>query len=186
MSIGLGEVHSLENLDQQIDASLAGVEYVERATSEKPYGKRRQYPVGSVATVIFNGKRAYFVAIATLNSYRNAFATRQELLDALPALWENIRERGAMDAISVPVIGSGFSRLNATREELIREIVKSFIAATHSGRFCDKLTIAVTAKDFRDKKVDLPALGRFLEHECMYSISSLASTPVPQGTPAES
>ena len=71
------------------------------------------------------------MAIATLNAHRIAFATRNDLLDALPVLWENIRTRGGMEPISVPVLGSGFSRLNAKREELVREIVKSFVAATH-------------------------------------------------------
>ena len=86
---------SLENLDRQIEASLKEIEFVERDLADNPYGRRRQYPVGTVASVKFKDKRAYFVAIATLNSHRNAFATRHELLDTLPALWENVRTRGA-------------------------------------------------------------------------------------------
>ena len=163
---------SIPNLDSQIALALEGIEYIERDAADKPYGKRCQYPVGTVAPIMFKGKRAYFVAIATLNAHRNAFATREELLDALPALWENIRVRGGMGPIAVPILGSGFSRLNATREELIREIVKSFVAATYAGRFCERLTIVIAPKDFQAKNIDLARLGRFLEHECTYGQSS--------------
>ena len=159
---------SLDNLDRQIGASLKGLPYEERDLADKPYGSRRLYPVGTVASVKFKEKRAYLVAIATLNSHRTASATRNELLDALPALWENVRTRGGMEPISVPVLGSGFSRLNSTREELVREIIKSFVAATHAGRFCERLAIMISLKDFREKRIDLESLGRFLEHECRY------------------
>ena len=175
---------SLENLDRQIEASLKGIEFVERDLADKPYGRRRQYPVGTVASVKFKDKRAYFVAIATLNSHRNAFATRHELLDTLPALWENVRTRGGMDPICVPVLGSGFSRLNATREELVREIIKSFVAATHVGRFCERLTIVISPKDFREKSIDLKSLGRFLDHECMYGDVPSPADSESQGTAA--
>ena len=175
---------SLENLNAQIEASLHDIDFEERDEAEKPYGSRRRYPVGTVASVIFKGKRAYFVAIATLNAHRNAFATRNELLDALPALWENIRTRGGMGPINVPIIGSGFSRLNATREELVREIIKSFVAATHAGRFCERLRIMVSAQDFRDSAIDLEALSRFLEHECTYGNVQEATEPTTVGTAA--
>ena len=175
---------SMENLNGQIEASLQGVDFEERDEAEKPYGSRRRYPVGTVASVIFKGKRAYFVSIATLNAHRIAFATRNELLDALPALWENIRTRGGIDPINIPIIGSGFSRLNATREELVREIIKSFVAATHAGRFCERLRIMVSAQDFRDSAIDLEALSRFLEHECTYGNVQETTEPTTVGTAA--
>lgn len=159
---------SLESLDRHIGASLDGIDFEMRDEADKPYGSRRRYPVGTVASVTFGGKKAYFVAVATLNAHRNAFATRNELLDALPVLWENIRLRGGMDPINVPILGSGFSRLNATREELVREIAKSFVAATHAGRFSERLRIVISPSDFRERKIDLEGLGRFLEHECAY------------------
>ena len=173
---------SLENLDHQIGTSLEGIEYEERDLEDKPYGSRRRYPVGTVASVVFQNKLAYFVALGTLNAYRTAFATRNDFLDSLPALWENIRTRGSMGPISVPILGSGFSRLNATREELLREIVKSFVAATHAGRFCERLKIMISPKDFRERKIDLDALGRFLEHECRYGNALRPSDSTTVGT----
>ena len=159
---------SLEKLNQQIEMALEGIEFIERDLTDKPFGSRKKYPVGTIAPVKCKEKKAYFVAIATLNAHRIASATRNDLLDALPVLWENIRTRGGMEPISVPVLGSGFSRLNAKREELVREIVKSFVAATHTGRFCERLTIVILPKDFQERKINLESLGRFLEQECQY------------------
>ncbi|MCY4364000.1 MAG: DUF6430 domain-containing protein [Gammaproteobacteria bacterium] len=159
---------SLENLNQQIAMALEGIEFTERDVADKPFGSRKKYPVGTIASVNCREKKAYLVAIATLNAHRIASATRNDLLDALPALWENIRTRGGMEPISVPVLGSGFSRLNAKRDELVREIVKSFVAATHAGRFCERLTIVISPKDFQERKINLESLGRFLEQECQY------------------
>ena len=173
---------SLENLDRQIEVSLDGVKFETRDKVDKPFGSRRKYPVGTVANVTFGGKKAYFVAIATLNSYKNATATRNELLDALPVLWENLRSRGGIEPINVPVLGSGFSRLNATREQLIREIAKSFVAATHSGKFTERLRIVISLSDYHEKKIDLEGLGRFLEQECAYSSFHVAVGTTRVGT----
>ena len=159
---------SLETLNQQIEGALEELQYTVRDVNDKPFGSRKKYPVGTTAPVKCGDKKAYFVAIATLNAHRTAHATLDNLLDALPVLWENIRTKGGMEPISVPVLGSGFSRLNATREELAREIIKSFVAATHAGKFCEHLTIVISPKDFQKRKINLDSLGRFLEQECQY------------------
>ena len=171
---------SMDNLNQQINSSLKGIDFDLRDKLEKPYGSQRRYPVGTVANVVFNGKKAYFVALATLNEHKKASLTWNDLLDGLPRLWESIRLRGSTDPINVPILGSGFSRVNATREELVREIIKSFIAAIHSGCFCENLKIVISNSDFIDRKVDLDQLGSFLEHECTYGISR---KPEEIGTP---
>lgn len=175
---------ALENLDLQIERALDGIDFEERDPATKPYGKRNEYPVGTVASVICNTKSAYFVAIASLNANRNASATREDILDALPRLWEFVRTRGDLEPIAVPIIGSGLARVPATREELIREIIKSFIAAAQVGRFCENLTISISPVDYRERNIDLPALGRFLEHECLYAYGPQPPSSAPQGTPA--
>lgn len=175
---------SLETLNNQIETALNGIDFIDLNELQKPYGPRRRYSVGTVAPVMFNSKRAYFVAIATLNRHRNASATRNDLLDALPQLWENIRTCGGMDPINIPILGAGFSRVNATREELIREIIKSFVPAAKEGRFCERLTIIVTPSDYREGGLSLDLLARFLEHECMYGTLRDSAEPNTVGTEA--
>lgn len=177
---------SVEDLDRQLMDSLAGIPAENLGRQVKSYGKKMKYPVGTVASVTCNRKRAYFVAIATFNQHKVASSRTQDILDSLPRLWEFVRNRGGLHPISIPVLGSGFSRVQAKREELIREIVKSFVAASQIGRFCERLTISVAPRDYRDGHIDLPALGRFLEHECKYTGTLHSSTTIPTGTPAES
>ena len=173
---------SLEILNQQIEKALEGIRFTERDEADKPYGSRKKYSVGTIAPVKCSDKKAYFVAVATLNAHRIASATRNDLLDALPVLWENIRIGGGMEPISVPVLGSGYSRLNAKREELVREIAKSFVAATHAGRFCERLTIVISPKDFQERRIDLESLGRFLEQECRYGNAMRPANSEASGT----
>ena len=71
----------------------------------------------------------------------------------------------------MPILGSGFSRLNATREVILREIVKSFVAATHAGKFCECLTIIIRPKDYFEGKIDLESIDCFLKQECQYGNS---------------
>lgn len=174
---------SLENLDRQLEDSLTSVSAVSLDAEGKPYGKRASYPVGTVASAICNGRRAYFLAIARLNAHRVASASWDDVLDALPRLWESIRSRGGIEPVVVPVLGSGFSRIDGTREELIREIVKSFIAASRAGYFCEQLTIAIAPQDYRRGHLDLRGLGSFLEHECRYAGRRQPTTP--HGAPAQ-
>ena len=176
----------IKDLDRQIENALKGIDFKKRTPKVKPYGKKREYPIGTVAPVTCNGKTAYFVAIASMDENRKASATREDILDALPSLWEFVQTKGNLDPIAIPIVGSGFARAKATREELIQEIVKSFIAAAHVGRFCEHLTISISPKDFSEKGISLPALGRYLEHECTYAYSSQPSSSAPHGTPAAS
>jgi hypothetical protein len=69
----------------------------------------------------------------------------------------------------MPVLGTGFSRLPETREQVVREIVKSFVAAYSDCVFADRLTIVLSPKDVADHKMSLAELGAFLEHVCFYT-----------------
>ena len=165
-------VDSVDELDRQIAGSLGNTAFKNR-TKDKPYGKHREYAIGTVASLSSSGKRAYMVAIASLNSYRVASTNREDVLDALPCLWEFVRNRGGLEPLCCPILGSGFSRVKTPREELIREIVKSFVAATRVGKFCEHLTIAISPEDFLRGHINLDALGRFLGHECTYARGTL-------------
>ena len=168
---------NLANLNRQIEDGLEDVDFAVKDSESKPYGKTKEYPIGTIADVMFSGRRAYFLAVGRLDRNRVANASKEEVLDALPRLWEFVRSRGGLEPIAVPIVGSGFARTKATREELIREIAKSFIAAVREGRFCEHLTIVVSPDDFWGKSINLPTLGRFLEHEGMYDAGSRSEPP---------
>ena len=170
---------SREQLDRDIAHSLEGVESTPVSSQEKPYGKLQRYEIGEVASIQVQRKRAYLVAIATMNVHKVAQATRRDVQDALPRLWEYIRTAGSVDTLCCPILGSGYSRLDANREELIHELVRSFIPAVRAGTFCRGLIIAISPRDFSEGYLDLARLGQFLQHECTYGSSALGASSLP-------
>lgn len=172
------------HLDHDIEKALLGCEFRE-APPGKP-GKRRIYPLGTVAMIAFREKTVYLVAIASINRHRTTDATFEGLREALAGLWEFISSRGTIGPLAMPVLGSGFSRLTEPREEIIREIVRSFVAACASRRFCDELRIVIPPKDYLKHKIDMAELGAFLSHTCRYTEQKTADetgrgVPVPPG-----
>lgn len=170
---------SSAHLDGDIDKSVRGAASTSCGYT-KP-GKSVAYPLGTVAQVSARGKTAYLLAIASINESGVANATFDDLKSALPALWEHISNRGRLDAIVMPVLGTGFSRLPQSREEIIREIIDSFVAACAMKRFSPALTIVVHGPDFYRNEVDLPELGRYLRHVCRYT--QFSGSRSGEGTP---
>jgi len=173
---------TIDQIDREIMHSLEGIDFYEMSEEDKPYGKKRAYPIGTVATVRFGERRAYLVAIAELNRDNTAHTTRPNMADALPRLWEHIKNKGDYSTLCCPILGSGRGRINAKREELVQEIVRSFIPAIRSSGFCKSLIIPVNPKDFAAGHVDFKAMSEFLTYECKYGSSSLSQDISPVGT----
>jgi hypothetical protein len=150
------------HLASDITQALAGIAPV---AAEGP----AVYPLGTVARVRAKTRQAYLVAISTLNGHGVAEATFDDLRTSLPVLWEHITRRGDNNPLVLPVLGSGFSRLPQPRETILREIVRSFIAACASRTFCSRMTVVVSPSDYHQHQINIVELGRFVEHLCRYA-----------------
>ena len=170
-------------LDRQIDSLLARDISAYRDDVSKPFGKRKEYSMGTVAPIESGYRKGYFAAIARINEHRVAEVDEIEFLDALPIMWSQIRNRGGKEDLLCPILGSGYSRLNLTRGVLVQEIVRSFVAATREGKISEKLTLVIRGRDFRKYKIDLDDVRRFLECECTYNrIPAPTPSPEPMGS----
>ena len=127
--------------------------------------------IGTTATVEGESVTAYFCAISELNDSGSAQSTMQDLQKALGSLWHYLATSAEKSVINVPILGSGFSRISATRQDLFREIVLSFFAAISESTFCDEFRIIVYPKDIRKYDIDVSDLVKFLDHNCKYAIS---------------
>lgn len=159
---------SVIELDQKLTNCLRGITPKVLTNIEKPYGKTKQYPIGTVAKINCQSRTAYFTAIAHMNEDRNAYSSEQNILDALPILWEFIRSRGELGNICIPIIGSGFSRVNAKKETLVKEILRSFVIACSEGRFCEKITLFIHPDDIKNKKINFDIISDFVKYICTY------------------
>src|SRR2546425_3041689 len=141
--------NSVSHIDADLNAALAGIAPERTAATKK--GKTQIYKIGTTVHVVTQGRRAYFVAIASVNDGGVAQGTFEDLQNSLPMLWDYIATRGGdFEALVVPVLGSAYARLSQPREEIIRAIVNSFVAACSSSRPAEKMTIVIPFKDFYD------------------------------------
>lgn len=127
--------------------------------------------IGSTVAIQHDGHRAYLCAIASIGPTGVAKSSIEELREALASLWSFIGDSGEKDTLNIPVLGSGFSRIKLNRESLIKEIVRSFVAATSEMTFCDGLRIIIHPSDVKKYKMDIGELVEFVEYTCKYSIS---------------
>lgn len=155
----------VNHLDADLEVSLQGLTPTEIAQADKPVGKRRRFEMGTVAKINVDGRIAYLVAIAHMNGHGVASTTIEDIRTSIAALWLHISEKGGgLPSLRVPVLGTGFGKLVETREEVIREILKSFVAACASDRFADEFTLVISVKDFLQHQINLNELGEFLKY----------------------
>jgi hypothetical protein len=158
---------SVAHLDTDLNRVLGNV--TPQATSTTKPGKPQIYPVGTTVHVVAKGRTAYFVAISSINDHGVAHGSFEDLKTSLPLMWDYIATRGSFEPLVIPVLGSGFSRLPQPREEIVRTIVDSFIAACSSYRFTEALVIVIPYKDFYEHDVSFPKLERYVQHVCQYT-----------------
>ena len=158
-----------EHLENDLQKALAG-----RAPAlileDDRKGKRERHEIGTVVKVCPKNRVVYLVAIAHMNEKGQAYSSFEKVVEGLARLWNDIAELGELESLVVPVLGTGLARIvNVTREEMIREIIKSFVAACSENKFTEKLTIVVSREDYREHKIDFPELGTYLRHICQYT-----------------
>ena len=139
-----------------------------------------EYEMGTTI-VVGKERRAYLVAIASLNKHNNAETNSDSFFRMLPKMWSEIRSKGNMEAFDCPILGSNFARLNIKRQELLIELIRSFIVATREGKLTESITFYILPNDFKKSRINMEEIRNLLDYECKQSIS--ARTIKKSGTP---
>ena len=168
-------------LDRELTSGLEGLQFTE--LSGDRVGKKKRYDVGTCVRLNPQTRTAYFIAIAQINEHGTASSNYESLKESLSKLWVFIGKRGLKEPLVMPVLGTGYGRLSQPREEIVREMIRSFIAACSEHTFADKLTIVITPQDVAKHHISLDELGSFLRHVCQYALFSENNRPA-VGTPA--
>ena len=157
----------VKHLDVDLDDALRSEKFI-GITSDKR-GKKKEYAIGTVAKVKNKTVEAYFLAIASLNPHGVASSSFENIQVSLSCVWDYIANRGGINPLVIPILGSGFSRIEVPRDQIIKEIIRSFVAACATKRFTEKLTIVIHPEDFRKYDLDLAELNEFLTYQCKYT-----------------
>lgn len=156
------------HLDTDLAAALKS-EAVVATRDSRVGGKRDTYCIGTVAKVAPKGKTTYLVAISELNENGVAESSFENVKQALAALWGFVSSKGSYEPLSIPILGTGHGRINTPSDVVVREIVKSFVAACSERKFTNKLTVVIAPRDYHDHGLDIYELGEFLRYVCRYT-----------------
>lgn len=160
----------VRHLDSEIEAQLKGEKFELLTPEEKRIGKLQCYPMGTVAKVEAKGRTAYLVAMARMNPHGVANSSLEDLRTSLVSLWQYIAEKGGgLPRLRVPILGTGFGKLVTPRQEVVKEILRSMVAASSDDRFCDHFTIVISVSDYLEYQIDLLELGDYLRYLTSYT-----------------
>jgi hypothetical protein len=151
--------NDIDQLDSDLTESLKSVPPL--ATVKKS-GKTIKYPVGTVVTLRSQRQHYFLMAFTEMDEDNRAIGTIDGLWKSLLNLWGEVEKRSNGEAVAIPVLGGGQSRLSQIlpAQDSIRFIILSFMFASRSSRVCGRLDIIVSEQD--RKKVDLLELQEFL------------------------
>jgi hypothetical protein len=152
-----------QELERQLRRALAGVPEAARETRrDKRHGKLVRYPIGTVATLRNGNRNIFCVAYSRLGNDLVARSTVSRLDESLDRLWEALYRKGGYGEVSIPLVGSGRSRISILdHQDLLELIVRSFARAIRQGTpVCRELRITLTPAQV--EKIDLDRVRRLL------------------------
>ena len=152
----------VRRLDAELVAALAGVTPVGREDRErKPLGKLDRYPLGTVAVLGARPRLVFGIAYSRIGNDCVAASSVEDLWLGLGRLWDALHRHAQLEAVAMPLVGSGLSRLDhLDQDSLLRLILMSFIARSREGAVCRELRVIVRPADL--ERIDMREVGAFL------------------------
>lgn len=146
-------------IDRQINLSLDKDAFVE---NDKRPGKKKEYPIGTVARVSSHSKNFYLVAMSHMDENGNAHSDLKMIDQALEKLWVNLASKAEVGDIVMPLMGTGRGRVAYPRKKMIERIAQSFTDACSERAFSNKLIIVVRPEDASQFSLNLFQVRDFL------------------------
>lgn len=131
-------------IDRQIEVSLSREQFT---INDKHPGKKKEYPIGTVARVSAHSKNFYLVAMSHMDENGNASSDLKMIDEALEKLWVNLASKAEIGDIVMPLMGTGRGRVAYPRKKMIERIAQSFTDACSQRAFSNKLIIVVRPED---------------------------------------
>lgn len=163
--------NSIHKLDSEITHALTSVT-PKNINQPSPGGKQVRYDIGQVAQLDIDGNFYYLLAYSNFSQQWKAESTVDDIKDSIAKLWVHVFDNPSnMKTINVPVFGTSFARLNVSRADIIKEIIKSFLANHRSNKkITEKLCIVVHRKDYKHLIADWLDLRDFVRYETQNKI----------------
>jgi transcriptional regulator with XRE-family HTH domain len=150
-------------LDSELSAALGSVLPVRlESRDDKPLGKLARYPIGTVAVLGEPGRRIFGVAYGWMGNDLIVRAPVEQLWHCYAQLWEAVYRHGQRGTLSIPLMGSGLSRVDTLdRDNLLQLILLSFVAYSRFRLICHELRIVILPRDV--PAINFAGLPAFLQ-----------------------
>ena len=159
--------NNLKTLDTLIEKGID--DSCHPQTLKRENSKNSQYDIGTVSKITWKSQHIYFLATSDIN--KNGKPTNVSFPNfqlALMSFWNQLNERGNLENIAFPIIGSGKGGLNLSREKIVREIVFSFIVACSNSKLSENLLIYVNPSDVSNNKFNLEHMYEYFDYMCKF------------------
>ncbi|MBO4164761.1 MULTISPECIES: macro domain-containing protein [Micromonospora] len=148
-------------LDQELAAALRRAAPIATEPPGSKPGKRKRYPIGTVAVAGRPGQQIFAVAYSRLGNDLVPRSSVDDMWVSLNRLWDAVYERAERRPLAMPIIGSGLARIDQLdRESLLKLILISFLARSRKTPICRELRIIVHPDDLHS--VNLLEVRAFL------------------------
>jgi len=159
--------NNLETLDILLSEGLKNNKFVKLTDRKK--SKAKQYDIGTTVEINQQGKRFYFVADSNINSQGQTInPSMSNITDALSRLWQYISEYGHVETIAIPIIGTGRMGILNSREEIIKQIIFSFVVNNNTKKIANELIICIRKDDIKRFDIDIQETVEYLKYMCKY------------------
>ncbi|CAB5498247.1 hypothetical protein THERMOT_839, partial [Bathymodiolus thermophilus thioautotrophic gill symbiont] len=112
----------------------------------------------------------------SVNEYGKPNGKFENLQVCLESLWCYIGEKGHMNRLIMPVLGSGKTGINTSRIKILKEIIFSFVAMTREQKITEELVICIHPSDISNNNLDIYELIDYLRCQCKYEYKFINST----------
>lgn len=138
----------------------------------------RTYKIGTVVPIYRDEKQFYLLCNSILNEQNRSKSTEDDLRNSLVELWAYLSHCGSKDILVIPILGTGHGRIHMTREEVIKEIVLSFLSSLGIESYCEELIICIHPNDIKKYNVNIEDIVDFIRLNCMNAnFSRISDTP---------
>ena len=156
---------------QMCQKYYSNIEHLESDVSKALNKEKNQNPeIGDIIKIKLGSKNIYLIALTKLNNSDVVEKSKfKDIQDCLINLWQYIGTKGDCGHIVIPLIGSGRTRINKTRTDIAKEIIRSFTAAISERKICEKLTICIHPSDYQKHEINIKELSDFIKYSCLFT-----------------
>jgi hypothetical protein len=137
--------------DQNVANEFKDITYQEE---RRELGKTRKYDIGTTAMLTFGDYKYFLFASSKTDDEYKAYSTPSLLLFALEGLWKKARTECNGYPISVPLLGTGLSKVGLPPMRIIELLLISILNATKEREITSEINIVVYHNFFEEVNLD--------------------------------